>query len=417
MLTFWAVTTAWAAGQTVKIGVLYPLNTPQGEDLRAGAKLAADIANGVYQDFSMPMAARSGLSSLGGAKIELIFRNHKADPALGASLANRLIHKRQVVGILGCYDSGVTAAVAKVCRERGIPLINGCSTDPGLTGQGNPWFWRVTPHDQQFSQDLFNFLDNLTQGKVRGAPRVPREQIIRLAAACNNSAWGVNVLRELQALAARHKSEMVASELYAAASLQPQYLGNCLLANQPGCLLFASYATDAVAIIQMLKSMKAGPKLVWGQDAGFESPEFTALGPDINGVLTRTVFSLAAAREKKTAGLVNDLFRRRTGRDLNGVSSRAFTAMQCWANVLEKAGSTKPEAIKAACNVLDIPGKELIVPWQGIKFSTKGEELGQNILGRGLIGQYQYKNDKLDMVIVYPSELATGEMIYPFPGY
>jgi branched-chain amino acid transport system substrate-binding protein len=39
------------------------------------------------------------------------------------------------------------------------------------------------------------------------------------------------------------------------------------------------------------------------------------------------------------------------------------------------------------------------------------------VLGMGLIGQYQMKNGKLGLEIVYPFDLATADMIFPFKGY
>jgi branched-chain amino acid transport system substrate-binding protein len=86
--------------------------------------------------------------------------------------------------------------------------------------------------------------------------------------------------------------------------------------------------------------------------------------------------------------------------------------------VLEKAGSTKPADIQRAANAIQIPGKELVVPWAGIKFSTSGDEIGQNTLGSGLIGQYQKGSDgKLVLEIVYPFDVASADMIYPFPQF
>jgi len=58
--------------------------------------------------------------------------------------------------------------------------------------------------------------------------------------------------------------------------------------------------------------------------------------------------------------------------------------------VLNRAGSTDPKAIQKACNEIDIRGYELVMPWDGIKFDATG----QNIKGRGLIGQYQWKEGK-----------------------
>ncbi|MGW8187032.1 MAG: hypothetical protein ACWGNK_07190, partial [Desulfobacterales bacterium] len=89
-----------------------------------------------------------------------------------------------------------------------------------------------------------------------------------------------------------------------------------------------------------------------------------------------------------------------------------------WVYILEKAGSTKPADIQAAANAIEIPGDQLVVPWAGIKFSTSGKEIGQNVLGSGLIGQYQKGSDgTVGLEIVYPFDVATTDMIYPFPKW
>jgi branched-chain amino acid transport system substrate-binding protein len=192
-----------------------------------------------------------------------------------------------------------------------------------------------------------------------------------------------------------------------------------LKASRADVMLFASYTSDAILMIKTLKAQKAQPKILWGQDAGFETPEFQqTLGDDIIGILTRTVFLPQVVVVKPLAGQVNALYKGKTGNDLSGASARSFTGFQTWVHVLEKAGSTKPEAIQAAANAINIPGDQLVVPWAGIKFSTSGKELGQNVLGSGLIGQYQKgKDGKVGLEIVYPFDVTTADMIYPFPEW
>ena len=120
-------------------------------------------------------------------------------------------------------------------------------------------------------------------------------------------------------------------------------------------------------------------------------------------------------------GRFNTAFRvvhSKTGNDLGGASARAFTGLQTWVHVLESAGSTKPADIQQAANKRHIEGSELVVPWAGIKFSSEGDEIGQNVLGSGLIGQYQKGADgKISLEIVYPFDVASADMIYPFPQY
>ena len=122
------------AAEPIKIGVIYPLTggaAAEGRELRAGAELALEIANKPYPNISMNMAKNTGIKSLGGAPIELIFKDHEGNPTLGADLAKKLILDDKVVGILGCYHSAVTKTVSAVCEQYGVPMINDSSTSPG----------------------------------------------------------------------------------------------------------------------------------------------------------------------------------------------------------------------------------------------------------------------------------------------
>jgi len=411
----------WAA-EEVKIGVIYPLTggaAAAGRELRAGAELAAEIANGVMPDLPMTMARNKGIKSLGGSTIKIIFKDHEGNPTLGADLAKKLILDDKVHGILGCYHSSVTKTVSAVCEQYGVPMINGSSTSPALTKRGFKWFWRTTPHDKWFTKDLFELLKGLTEGRVRGVKAVPKKEIMNLASACEKTEWGSHVSALIGTLAKEYGFRLRKSLLYAAKSADLSSEVRSLKAARPDVMLFASYTSDAILLVKTLKAQRAGPKIIWGQDAGFETPEFrSTLGDTIVGILTRTVFLPKVVEIKKLAGQVNTLYNAKSGNDLGGASARAFTGLQTWVHVLEQAGSTEPVSIQKAANTIHIPGEELVVPWAGIKFSTSGEELGQNVLGSGLIGQYQKgKDGKIRLEIIYPFDLASADMIFPFPGF
>ncbi|MBW2095955.1 MAG: ABC transporter substrate-binding protein [Deltaproteobacteria bacterium] len=410
------------AVKEVKIGVIYPLTggaAAAGRELRAGAELAAKIANNAMPELPMTMAKNAGIQSLGGARIKLIFKDHQGNPTLGADLAKKLILDDKVDGILGCYFSSVTKTVSAVCEQYGVPMINGSSTSPALTTRGFKWFWRTTPHDKWFTKDLFELLKGLTEGKVRGVPAVPKKDLMNIASACEKTEWGSHVSGLIKDFAKEYGFRMRKSLLYAAKSADLSSEVRSLKAARPDVMLFASYTSDAILMVKTLKAQKAQPKIIWGQDAGFEKPEFrNTLREGIIGILTRTVFLPKVVEIKKLAGQVNALYKAKTGNDLGGASARAFTGLQTWVHVLEKAGSTKPAAIQRAANAIYIPGKELVVPWAGIKFSTTGDELGQNVLGSGLIGQYQKQKDgTVGLEIVYPFDVSSADMIYPFPKW
>ena len=410
------------AVEEVKIGVIYPLTggaAAAGRELRAGAELAADIANNVMADLPMTMAKNKGIKSLGGAKITLIFKDHEGNPTLGADLAKKLILDDKVDGILGCYHSSVTKTVSAVAEQYGVPMINGSSTSPALTQRGFKWFWRTTPHDKWFTKDLFELLKGLTEGKVKGVKAVPKKELMNLASACEKTEWGSHVSGLISDFAKEYGFNLRKSLLYAAKSADLSSEVRSLKAARPDAMLFASYASDAILMVKTMKAQKVSTKMIWGQDAGFEKPEFRdTLGDDIIGILTRTVFLPKVVEIKKLSGEVNDLYKKKTGNDLGGASARAFTGLQTWVHVLEKAGSTKPADIQKAANTIDIPGDELVVPWAGIRFSTTGDELGQNVLGSGLIGQYQKQADgTVGLEIIYPFDVASADMIFPMPQF
>jgi branched-chain amino acid transport system substrate-binding protein len=410
------------AQKEIKIGAIYPLTggaAAAGRELRAGAELAAEIANGAMPEISMSMAKNSGIQSMGGAKITLIFKDHEGNPTLGADLAKKLILDDKVDGILGCYHSSVTKTVSAVAEQYGIPMINGSSTSPELTKRGFKWFWRTTPHDVWFTKDLFELLKGLSEGKVKGVNAVPKNDLINLASACEKTEWGSFVSELIEQFAKEYGFNVRKSLLYAKEAPDLSSEVRSLKAAKPDAMLFASYTSDAILMVKTLKAQKIQPKIIWGQDAGFETPEFrSTLGDSIAGILTRTVFLPQVVQLKPVAGQVNDLYKARVGNDLTGASARSFTGVQTWVHVLEKAGSTQPADIQKAANALQIPGNELVVPWAGIKFSTSGDEIGQNVLGSGLIGQYQKGPDgQIGLQIIYPFDVASADMIYPFPKF
>jgi branched-chain amino acid transport system substrate-binding protein len=411
-------TPLFAAEKEVKIGVLYPLSgslAAIGRDLQRAAEFTAEnLVNNKNPNVDMLMAKWGGVPGLGGAKIKLIFADHRGEPDRGADLAKQLILDEKVVGLMGAYNSSVTKTVSAVAERYGIPMINDSSTSPDLTRRGFKWFWRTTPHDEYFNKDLFELLKGLTEGKVKGVRGVPKDQIKNLAYACENTEWGASVAKLLDAYAKEYGFNISKGLLYSANSPDLTSEVQALIAAKPDCMLFACYLSDSLLMIRTLKGMKASPRFLWGQNAGFEMADFPkTLGVDTNGVLTRTVFIAKIAGVKRVAGQVNEIYKKKFGDDLTGATARSVVGVQTWAYVLDRAKSTDPKAIQKACNEINIPGYELVMPWDGIKFDATG----QNILGKGLIGQYQFKEGKVELEIIYPFGLATANMIYPFPGW
>jgi len=410
-----------AAQKEVKIGVILPLSgalAPIGKSLKEGAELAAEIVNKKYPELDIPIAKWEGIPNLGGAKIKLIFADSRGDPGWGADQAKRLIEDEKVVGLLGAYQSSVTKTASVEAERAGVPFINPDSTSPDLSKRGFKWFWRVTPHETWFTADLFDLLDGLVKGKAPGVGPVPKEKIITLAVAAENTEWGAASLKEIEKFASERGYKIAEGIKYPHKAADLTSETRRMIASKAGCFLFAPYLADAILFVKTMKEMKASPLLIWGQNAGFVEADFyKTLGADVNGILTRDLFSAEMGKVKPVAGQLNAMYKRMTGYDFSGSSARDFVGVQVWAHVLNNAKSTAPDAIRKALNELFIPPEQLIMPWKGVKFGSPFPgDTQQNELGSGVINQYQgYPDGKLH--IIYPFEFATSKLIFPFPGW
>ena len=118
----------------------------------------------------------------------------------------------------------------------------------------------------------------MTEGKVKGVTAVPKEDITNLASACEKTEWGSAVSELIEKFGKEYGFKVKKSILYAAKATDLSSEVRSLKAVKPDAMLFASYASDAILMMKTLKDQKAAPKILWGQNAGFEVPEFVNTG-------------------------------------------------------------------------------------------------------------------------------------------
>jgi branched-chain amino acid transport system substrate-binding protein len=134
------------------------------------------------------------------------------------------------------------------------------------------------------------------------------------------------------------------------------------------------------------------------------------MGKDAEAAITRAPFALDLAAKKPLIPVVNDMFKKLSGgRDMADVSARAFTGFLTLVDAINRAGSTDPAAIQKALRETDIPADQLLMPWTGVKFDDKGQNIGvRAILQQMQGGSYH---------TIYPFDLALKDAIYPVPAW
>ncbi|MGH7266087.1 MAG: ABC transporter substrate-binding protein [Candidatus Rokuibacteriota bacterium] len=394
-----------AAQNEAVIGVLYPMSGPVaqvGLDSVAAVKTVVEIVN-QGAALPLPLAKGGGLPNLGGAKIRVIFADHQGKPATGQAEAERMITQEKVHALFGAYFSSVTATASQVAERLGVPFVNAESSSPGLTARGFKWFFRTSPHDGHFSQVMFDFMQELE--KKRGV------KLRSVAIMHEDTLFGSDSAKVQEELARKYGYEVATKIAYRAQTTSLDAEIGKLKAANADVLLPSSYTSDAVLFIKTAKNLDYNPKLVIAQNAGWTDPSFVKLtGKDADGGITRAPFALDLAKAKPLIARVNEIFKKHSGgRDISDVPARAFTGFLVLADAINRAGSTRPEAIRKALRETNVPPDQLIMPWTGVRFDESGQNTGvKAILQQIQNGEYH---------TVYPFEMATKEVIYPLPKW
>lgn len=390
----------------VKIGAIYPLSgksASTGEDIRAALELATQIINQSV-DLPIPLARGKGLTSHGGAMIEIIYQDSKNDESIAARLVEQLIQKDHVSALMGCYNSVVTATASEQAEILKTPFLNTSSTSPILTQRGLDWFFRTTPDDSIFAQNFFTFFSDIN---AQLGIQIPK----RLVLVYENRLWGTSVSRAERKLALKYDYEIVGDIPYDTTQADFDKELEAIKAAMPGVILQSSYDHDSIAFMRGYKKEKITPVAIMAMDAGFVSTSFMeSLGKDGEYILSREAWALDIGRKKPLVHAVNDRFKKKTGRDMTGHSARAFTGLIVLADAMNRAAALAPEAIRAALMATDLSSEQLIMPWDGVRFDP---DTGQNILGRGIIVQVQGGQYRT----VWPLELSANIVVWPFPAW
>src|SRR3954469_7110568 len=312
---------ARAQASEVVIGVIYPLSGASaqiGVDAQKAFETAADLINKNY-DFELPLAKGEGLSGLGGAKVRLVFADHQADPQKGRAEAERLITQEKVCAIIGTYQSAVAVTVSQICERYQIPFLSADNSSPSLHRRGLKYYFRAAPHDEMFSTAMFDFFDAL---KKKG------QKIETLALFHEDTIFGTDSANAQIKLAGDRGYRIAADIKYRANSPSLTAEVQQLKAADADVLMPSSYTTDSILLVKTMAELGYRPRAIVAQDAGFSERSFyDAVGDRVEGVISRASFSLDLAAKRPSVGKVNELFKARSGKDLNDATAREFMGL------------------------------------------------------------------------------------------
>jgi branched-chain amino acid transport system substrate-binding protein len=384
--------------KSFKVGLVVPLSGNSatfGNSAQQGALLAIELVNGTDQMVGLPLIASRSSSTFPGIPLELIVANTDSDSEKAADVVSSLANDSDIAVVMGAYDDQATAAASQRAEELGVPFINVDSTRADLTERGLRWFFRIGPTDGILSEAFLGLLERATAEFEGESRRVG----LAYTATPIVSAISTEVSQVVTA-AGYDVVDMPIAENSDLESLLSEDAVDAVIA----VALDVEAAADTVRRLREIDALNSSA--IVGMGEGFENDGFAVRAQDAAAdVLIVTEWTPELAQRGGPVSEVADLYVQRFSTPLTGEAAASFVGVYAIARALDQAGTGDRTQVRDAIRELNMPGREVIMPWDGVRF----DQMQQNSEARGVVSQLVEDTH----VLVYPFDLAREAVRWP----
>jgi len=325
-----------SAADPIKIGLVTALS---GQSARAGEALTRGLTIAIDE-----VNAKGGVL---GRKVELVRRDDEANPAKGVIAARELVQREKVSVLIGGLDTPVALAIVPFANEQKVPFIDPWAAGTGITVNGakDNYVFRVSARDDLVDKAIVNYAIKNHSVKKPGLILV-------------NNPWGESNEKGLTAALKEANIQPAGIEKFEGNDVDvvPQ-LARLKQAGADVLFLVGNVGPSA-QVVKSLDRMGWKVPIVshWGPAGG----RFTELaGPSAREVVFIQTYSffgkLSPVGERVLTALKAKYPDVKGPGDVTpavGVAN-AYDALHLAALAIEKAGSTKGEAIRDAMYKID----------------------------------------------------------------
>ena len=319
---------ALAQSGPIKIGVVTPLSgtyTPIGEQVKMGLDLAAKEIN-----------AAGGIN---GRKIDLIYEDEEANPAVATQKAEKLFQVEKVEFLTGTVNSGSTLAVGQLAERNNKLIATTVSFADSITGDKcSPNVFRVNARAGMQSAALAAWVDK----------EIPKANIFFIGPDYEMGRSTVSAFKK----ASTEKGAKDVGEVFAPLDNKDYspYFGQ-VRAAKPNVIYTSVAGNDTVRLFSQMDEygVNKGVTIV-GASGTVTSQNMGAIGKSANGFVTGVGYSpkLDNPANKKFVADFQKAYNKLP--DLYGADS--YGLLYFYKAAVEKAKSTETDKVRAAMNDL-----------------------------------------------------------------
>jgi branched-chain amino acid transport system substrate-binding protein len=329
-VTVIAFSLAGAAGaQTIRIGVVTPLTGTYagiGQQVKWGLDLAAKEINDT--------------GGIMGRKIELLYEDEEANPAVATQKAEKLFQVAKVDFLTGTVNSGSTLAVGQVAERNGKLIATTVSFSDAITGDKcSPNVFRVNARAGMQSAALAEWL----------AKSKPKANVFYLGPDYEMGRSTVAAFKS----AAEGRGARSVGEVFAPLDNKDYspFFGQ-IRAARPTVLYTSVAGNDTVRLFNQMSEYGVDRNLqIVGASGTVTSQNITAIGKAAEGYVTGVGYSpeIDTPENKKFVAAFRAAWK--TDPDLYGADSYGF--LYFYKAAVEKAKSTDTDKVRAAMRDLE----------------------------------------------------------------
>lgn len=357
----------------IKIGVVTPLSgtyTPIGEQVKMGLDLAAKEIN-----------ATGGIN---GRKIDLIYEDEEANPAVATQKAEKLFQVEKVEFLTGTVNSGSTLAVGQLAERNNKLIATTVSFADSITADKcSPNVFRVNARAGMQSAALAAWVDK----------EIPKANIFFIGPDYEMGRSTVSAFKK----ASTEKGAKDVGEVFAPLDNKDYspYFGQ-VRAAKPNVIYTSVAGNDTVRLFTQMDEygVNKGVTIV-GASGTVTSQNMGAIGKSANGFVTGVGYSpkLDNPANKKFVADFQKAYNKLP--DLYGADS--YGLLYFYKAAVEKAKSTETDKVRAAMNDLS---------WQTPQ-GTKKMRAGDHQAMQDMFA-VRVENGEFNIVGRVPSDQAIG---------
>jgi branched-chain amino acid transport system substrate-binding protein len=296
--------------------------------------------------------AKGGL--LGGRKIQFVHADSRGT-STGAVAGWQQLVAQKPVAIVGPILTAEVSALVQLADQTGIPLLEGSATQELEAGnKGSQWFFRMT---ETYRPQL--------RAQVAYAMKTIRPK--RPAIISSNDELGKSYAPLVQRFFQENGIQIVSQQT--ADNTVSDFTAQILAtkAANPDVVYFTNLISQSATFAKQVKPLGLNVPMYSGS-AMLNALHYAQLTPldavHPSSIMTAAAFPAGDPINKGAAPFAR-AYKAKAGKDVNDVSTVWYAATLVLANAIEKAGSTKPDALAKA-----LRATKGFHSWKGIDLPT-----------------------------------------------